>query len=120
MKETRKIVLMLTTGAVLALAWCSAWAGASSGKQATSRVNHRADRVVMVFGAEGDWNNPDACTTSDRILLDPAQMSDKEYTEKYAMLLAAHMTGREINASLEGCALVGNDTFPLIKQISLY
>ena len=119
MMGTRKMVLLLI-GALMTLAWYSAWASSNSGRQATSRVNHRSDRVVMVFGAEGDWNNPDACTASDRIILDPRETSNKEYAEKYAMLLAAHMTGREINASIAGCASVGNDTFPIIIQISLY
>jgi hypothetical protein len=97
-------------------------AGAWSGRTLIDRLTVRVDQTVIVVNESGTWKNLDLCDNDTRIVLLPpgAPGAAVAYKEVYASLLGAHLTKREINAFLDGCTLIGSQTFPVIAQVAVY
>jgi hypothetical protein len=118
--------LLVTAAAVVcSLATvCALAAGAWSGRTLIERLTVRADQIIVVTKASGSWENPSFCDDDSRIVLLPprAESGALAYKEVYASLLGAHLTNREINAFLDGCAPLtsGGTTFPVITQVAIY
>jgi hypothetical protein len=84
------------------------------------QITHKDDRTVIVRGLNGDWKNPDVCDDASRVVLSPANASSPEaYTEQYAALLGAQLTGRAVKLFLSGCIEVDGMTRPVITQIAI-
>jgi len=94
----------------------SAVAAGSSGQQGVGKMNIRPDGTLMVWGATGDWSNPDACTDSSSVVMD---VSAPGYKERYAMLLAAMLEGRQIVFYLSGCQTIGTSTYPRMGSVTI-
>lgn len=103
--------------APLSIASADGW----TGRQVLRQVTHKNDRTVIVRGLNGDWKNPDVCDDASLAVLSPANVSAPEaYTEQYAALLGAQLTGREIKLFLSGCITVNGMTRPLITRIAIF
>jgi len=114
----RKIVI-LVTGVLITMVHTPAFAGGWSGQQVIKNLNFSRDKLVLVVGLYGPWNNPNSCDTNAKVVLDPGASLDS-YDEAFAMLLGAHLTGREIAFFLSGCMMVGSQTVPVIKTVAVH
>ena len=119
MKSRARKIIIIMTGMLLTFLNTSAIAGGWSGQQVIKNLNFSRDKLVLVVGLYGPWNNPNGCDTDAKVVLDPAAAEDS-YDEAFAMLLSAHMTGREIAFFLSGCTLVGSKTVPVIKTVAVH
>lgn len=97
----------------------AAWGGGPSNVQTIASISEQATGLVFVYAQDGNWGNPDACTNSDRFILDREAPARKEML---ALVLSAHLQGRTIRAYFSGCAPIGNSglTFPTAVTITLY
>jgi hypothetical protein len=112
-------MFMVVAGVLVTMMWTSAFAGGWSAKQVISNLKYSQDKTVVVFGLYGSWNNPNACDSDAAVVLDQEAMLDS-YDELFAMLLGAHLTGREIKFFLSGCKMLGRNTIPVIKKVNIY
>jgi hypothetical protein len=121
MKTRAKWLLLGTAVCGMLVAWLPAWADGWTGRQITAQVVYKQDRTVILYGQTGVWKNPDACDDASRLILLPAgSPSPAAYTEQYATLLGAHLSGREVNAFVSGCAVLGGSSVPVVKQVAVY
>ncbi len=115
------IVVIVLCNLSATIAWA---AGAWSGQTLIARITVRVDQTIVVTNPAGTWVNPNSCDNSTRIVLLPpgAQGAALAYKEVYASLLGAHLTSREVNIFLNGCAplAAGGQTFPVIAQVAVY
>jgi hypothetical protein len=90
-----------------------------SNVQTIANISEQATGVIFVAAQNGDWGNPDACTNSDRFMIDRQATARKELL---ALVLSAHLQGRTIRAFFSGCTPVGNGglTFPTAVSITLF
>ena len=109
-------------GVLCSLTAMFALAGEWSGKRLINRIIVQADQTVIVFNNAGTWKNPDLCDSDKKIILLPpgAEGGALAYREIYASILSAHLADRKIRAYLDGCASLGNKTFPALTQISVH
>ena len=115
-------LLAITVGVVCSLTATFALAGAWSGRVTIDKLTVRVDRAIFIANTSGTWKNLDLCDNDTKVVLLPpgAQGAVLAYKEIYASLLGAHLTRREIGAFLSGCALVGNQTFPIVVRVVIY
>ena len=119
-RRAKQLMLAISTCCVVG-GWLPAMADGWTGRQITSQVVYKQDRTVIVYGQTGAWKNPDACDDASRLILLPAgSPSPQAYTEQYATLLGAHLSGREVNAFVSGCEVLGGSSVPVIKQVAVY
>ena len=119
MKIRLRAICMVLISALIAMMSASALAGGWSGTQVIRNLNYTNNKTVVVVGLYGPWNNPTACESDKAVLLDP-NVSQESYDQVFAMLLGAHLTGREINFFLSGCKLLGSQTVPVIKNVNIF
>lgn len=119
MKIRARKLLLGVTGVLLTMICTSVFAGGWSGQQVIKNLNFSRDKLVLVVGLYGPWDNPSNCDTDAKVVLDPAAAQDS-YDEAFAMVLSAHMTGREVAFFLSGCTLVGSKTVPVIKTVAVH
>ena len=62
--------------------------------------------------AEGGWDNPNACSRSNAIVL---QTSDPNYDKAYALLLAAYIAGQQVKGYSDGCATFDGQTYNTVR-----
>ena len=119
--KIRKLLAVLV-GVLCSLTAMFALAGEWSGKTLINRITVNADQTVLVFNKSGTWKNPDLCDSDKKIVLLPpgAEGEISAYKEIYASLLSAHLAKRKIKAFLDGCAAVGNKTFPAFVRVTVY
>ena len=119
--KLRKL-LAIMVGVLCSLTAMFALAGEWSGRVLISRIIVRADQTVQVVSKSGTWKNPDLCDGDNKIILLPPGTDGEvlAYKEIYASLLSAHLADRKIRAYLDGCASVGNKTFPALAQVSVH
>ncbi len=119
--KIRKL-LAIMVGVLCSLTAMFALAGEWSGRTLINKITVRADQTVIVFNKSGTWKNPDLCDSDKKIVLLPpgAEGGVLAYKEIYASLLSAHLADRKIRAFLDGCASVGNKTFPALAQVSIH
>ncbi len=119
--KIRKLLAVMV-GILCSLTAMVALAGAWSGRTLIGRITVRVDQTVIIFRESGTWKNPDFCDKDTKIILLPpgAEGAALAYKEVYASLLGAHLTKREINAFLNGCTLIGSQTFPILAQVAVY
>lgn len=101
----------------------SVLAAGSSGRQTIDRITQRPDTRFLVWGVAGDWQNPDSCDDSSRVVLvppDPGAPSEDEFKQRYAMTLGAHLTGRRVAFRVSGCEMVGATSYPRVVGITVY
>jgi hypothetical protein len=119
--EIRLRTILLTLAGLLASMICmSAYGGGWSGRQVTKHLTHLSDSSVSVVGLYGPWNNPDFCDVDKKVVLHPDAVSSASFDESYALLVGAHLTGREIDLYLSGCTMIGSATVPIITAIKIY
>ncbi len=108
--------------AVVVMSVPRAFAGDWSGRTLLSQLTVRTDKTVIVRKETGAWLNPDVCLRDNVIVLLPPEAvgGAPAYKEVYATLLAAHLTGREVNFFIEGCTAIGSNTFPIFSQVAVY
>jgi hypothetical protein len=104
---------------LLTLLHGAAWGAGPSNVQQIANISEQASGVVFVAAQNGNWGNPDACTHSDRFILDRQAPARKELL---ALVLSAHLQGRTIRAFFSGCTAVGSggQTFPNAVSITLF
>ncbi len=119
MEISLRTMFMVVVGVLVTTICTSAFAGGWSGKQVIKNLNYQKDKVVIVKGLYGPWENPNACDNDQKVVLDP-DVSLDAYDQAFALLLGAHLTGREINFFLSGCTLIGNKTVPVIKTVTVH
>ncbi len=117
--------LTIAVGALFSLVALITWAaGAWSGQTPIGRITVRVDQTVVVTKPSGNWVNPNSCDNASRIILLPpgSQGAALAYKEVYASLLGAHLTNRDVDVFLNGCAPLasGGQTFPVISQVAVY
>ena len=119
--KLRKLLVVMV-GVLCSLTAMFALAGEWSGRTLINKIIVRADQTVFVFNKSGTWKNPDLCDSDKKIILLPsgAEGGILAYKEIYASLLSAHLADRKIRAFLDGCASVGNKTFPALAQVSVH
>ena len=119
--KIRKLLAVLV-GVLCSLTAMFALAGEWSGKTLINRITGNADQTVFVFNKSGTWKNPDLCDSDKKIVLLPpgAEGGALAYKEIYASLLSAHIADRKIRAYLDGCASLGNKSFPALAQVSVH
>ena len=95
------------------------WGAGFGTTQTIAAISEQASGLVFVAAQTGSWGNPDACTNSDRFVLDRQAPARKELL---ALVLSAHLQGREIRAFFSGCTTVGGGglTFPNAVSITLF
>jgi hypothetical protein len=121
MKNKFRIPAMIMTIVAASTMCTAAFGGGWSGRQVTDRLTHRNNRIVEVLGLYGSWANPDSCDRDTMLVLHPDQMVDaSSYSETLTLLLGAHLTGREVNLYLSGCAAIGNKTYPVITRVAVH
>lgn len=93
----------------------------NSGKRAIKHLVHgNADRVQIVADSN-DWNNPDACDRSDRIVLQSNGLKNATiYRHMFEMILSTHVSDRQIAAKVNGCVTINGKTYPKVFQVTLY
>lgn len=102
----------------LVLLASSALAGGRSGAGKIEQTYQRSsDGLLAVHKVGGDWDNPDSCDASDRIVITRDNESRAEF---YSAILAALMAGREIDAWLNGCVDWSGTTYPNISGLYNY
>ena len=72
MKIRASKILVVVTGVLLTMINTSAIAGGWSGQQVIKNLNFSRNKLVLVVGLYGPWNNPNACDTNAKVVLDPA------------------------------------------------
>ena len=122
MNEKIRKLLAVLVGVLCSLTAMFALAGEWSGKTLIKRITVNADQTVIVFNKSGTWKNPDLCDGDNKIILLPpgTEGAISAYKEIYASLLSAHLADRKIKAFLDGCAAVGNKTFPALARVTVY
>ncbi len=114
-------MLAVMVGVLCSLTAMFALAGVWSGRTLINKITIQADQTVIVFNKSGTWKNPDLCDSDKKIVLLPpgAKGGVLAYKEIYAALLSAHLADRKIRAFLDGCASLGNKTFPALTRVSV-
>ena len=82
-------------------------------------VTYKADRTIVVKGA-GRWGNPDVCDKDDRIILIPSLVSPDTYKELYAAILAAKLGKADVQFKVDGCQIMGGQTYPHIFRMAIF
>ena len=122
MNSTSRKLVAAMVGVLCGLTATIALAGGFTAKTTIKNLVVQTDKTIVVKGDAGDWANPDLCDSSVKIIL-PSPTSEnapEAYTEVYAVLLSAHLTGRQMRALLDGCMVLGNLSFPLISLVQIY
>ena len=103
---------------------------------AINKIVIQDDNTISIFkesaqgGSQEDWSNPDACDNPSRaILIMPRTVRRvgvglvgvgmSSYEQAYAALLGAKLNARKVSVFLDGCLLIGNQTFPLIDAVAV-
>jgi len=118
--RTFRFFMCACAGALLfAVLHGPAWGAGLSNVQTIASISEQATGLVFVAAQNGNWDNPDACTNSDRFVLDRQAPARKELL---ALVLSAHLQGRTIRAFFSGCTAVGAGglTFPNAVSITLF
>jgi hypothetical protein len=91
---------------------------AGFGQRATvASMSQQTTGMLLVAASSGTWGNPDACTHSDRFAIDPTSRFRKEML---AIVLSAHLQGRELRPYFAGCTRFTSATFPTAVSLTLY
>ncbi len=119
---SNKFLRSISVTAVMFLMSTAGYAGEWSGRLIVSQLTVRADKTVVIRHADGAWRNPDVCSRDNLIVLLPPGIEGgtEAYLEIYATLLAAHLNEREVNVFIDGCAQIGNQTFPVFTELAVY
>jgi hypothetical protein len=125
MKNRIKVISIIAIAAAGGLAWMGAQAKGSTGLGTIDRIVHRDDRSVIIYrSGVGDWENPDSCTGSRKVILAPiaANGPDPElFGEQLNTVLTAFTTGKAVSFGVDGCfAQNSGDTIPVVTLISIY
>ena len=119
MRTSLKTILSAVTAVLVSMVWISAFGDGTSGEDTIDRLLQTPDRLLLVWPDDGAWNNPDACDTAARAVLDPASVSPESYREKFAAILAAHLAGNSVSFRFSGCFALGT-TIPIITNVSIF
>ena len=120
MRTSLKTILSAVTAVLGSIVWISAYGAGSSGRDTIGRILQRPDRIVLVFAGDGAWNNPDLCDNPSRAVLLPSQAEAESFREKFAIILGAHLNGNPVVFTFNGCFLIGNVTYPIIRNVSIF
>jgi hypothetical protein len=130
MRGNPKWALVAAIGVIGGLTATLALAGEWDAGAIDKIVVHN-DRTISVFKAsklglpQEDWPNPDACGNASKAILRPMQSVDDvlsgmlSYEQAYAALLGAKLNKQKIAVFLDGCALVGSETYPMIDAVAV-
>jgi hypothetical protein len=118
-RTRRSCVRLFAQVLLLTLLHGTSWGAGPGNAQTIANLSEQASGLVFVAASNGDWGNPDACTNSDRFILDRQAPARKELL---ALVLSAHLQGRTIRAFFSGCTAVGSGgtTFPTAVSITLF
>ena len=120
METQLKTRVLIISGVLLTTMCMSAFGNGWNGQQITMSVMHGKERTVITRGLYGPGKNPDQCDVDTLAILHPDIVGPASYKETYALLLGAHLTGREINIYSSGCVTLGTTTYPSIAYINVY
>lgn len=121
MKKHTTAFAVFAVGMIAALTSIGAHAKGSSGIGTVDRIVHRDDRTVVIYrSGENDWDNPDACTSSLKVILTGGGDTDL-VREQLSTLIAGFTTGKAVSFGLDGCFTQNSgDTIPLVTLVSIY
>ncbi len=119
MKIRLRTMFKVVTAVLVSMVWMSAFGAGSSGPDTIGGLQHRPDRLLLVWAGDGAWNNPDGCDTTARAVLVPGQASTESYREKFAAILVADLNGNTVRFWFSGCFNLNNVTSPIITNVSI-
>ncbi|MDM3871229.1 hypothetical protein QSV34_07655 [Porticoccus sp. W117] len=77
-----------------------------------NKITKVAFQTGGFFMYADNWPNPNSCDRSDAIVL---LTSDPNYDKAYALLLAANMSGKQVQGYSDGCANFDGKSYNTIR-----
>ena len=108
---------------LLTVAGNNVLASGKSGKYTIEWIKQYPDGRVVISSADSDWDNPDLCDKSNRVVMVPPEPNapdDTAFRERFTIVLGAHLTARTVEFWLGGCELIGSTSYPRAKAVTVY